>query len=41
MNQSMARDCLLGSLIPIGNALESSGGTALIAQWISPREGRR
>ena len=25
---------LLGSLIPIGNALESSGGTALIAQWI-------
>ena len=25
---------LLGSLIPIGSALESSGGTALIAQWI-------
>ena len=25
---------LLGSLIPIGSTLESSGGTALIAQWI-------
>ena len=25
---------LLGSLIPIGSALETSGGTALIAQWI-------
>ena len=25
---------LLGSLIPLGSALESSGGTALIAQWI-------
>lgn len=25
---------LLSSLIPIGNALESSGGTALIVQWI-------
>jgi di/tricarboxylate transporter len=25
---------LLGSLIPIGSALESSGGTALIAHWI-------
>ncbi|MFL2550996.1 MAG: SLC13 family permease, partial [Arenicellales bacterium] len=25
---------LLGSLIPIGSALESSGGTALIAEWI-------
>ena len=25
---------LLGSLIPLGSALESSGGTALIAHWI-------